>query len=70
MLKKNLLPLFFLFCLPGTDKEGDTTSLPGNRVAAAGQRHRHACEESILRAAEDVLTLREADPQGHRTYLP
>lgn len=56
--------------LPGADQEGHPTSLPGNSVAAAGKRHRHASEEPVLWAIEDVLALREAHPQGHRPHLP
>lgn len=57
-------------CCPGVDPEGHSSSLPGHRVAVAGQRHRHAGEESILGAAQDVVPLRKVDPQRHCPYLP
>ncbi|VCW74972.1 unnamed protein product [Gulo gulo] len=42
----------------------------GPRVAAPVQRHRHAGQEPVLGAAQDVLAVREADPQGHCPHLP
>lgn len=54
----------------GAHQKRHPSSFPGHRVAAAGQRHRHASEESVLGAAEDVIAVREAHPQGHRPHVP
>lgn len=58
------------FSVAGADPQGHPAPLPGHCVAAPMQCHGHASQEPILRAAQDVLTVREADPQGHCTHLP
>lgn len=57
-------------CASGAHQERHPSSFPGHRLAAAGQRHRHASEESVLGAAEDVVAVREAHPQRHRPHVP
>lgn len=56
--------------ITGADPEGHPTSLSGHRLAAPVQCHRYACQEPVLRATQDVLTMREVDPQGHCPHLP
>lgn len=55
---------------PGAYPQGHPAPLPSHRVAAPVQRYEHASQEPVLRTAQDVLAMREADPEGHRPHLP